>query len=198
MPNSLHNSVIPNNSAVPSSRCESTKACASLSVGVTARTPWGRGRDDLGREAVNATLEFGLRASDDALQTHGDAHVACHLELAHHEAGGGLQIAGEHGVQVFKRDADRAVGIQVDVADGVGRGFCVNANDTILAAVKFQGGVKAAVGTDFGANGFGAGFEVHGVPCEKSWHQMQGIDRGWMLSGSHDVKYRGNTYTQSG
>src|SRR3990167_568488 len=151
MPNSRHSSVMPNSSAVPSSRWEATKACASATV---------------------VSVATGL---NDTLQAHGDAHIATDLELAGHEAGGRFQVAVQQGLQVLQRDAHGAIGIGVVVAHAVGGAHAVDDDHAVGAHVELQGGVEAAVGAHFGADGFGCGGEGHGGFLV-SWREVRA---GW-------------------
>src|SRR3546814_2680185 len=46
------------------------------------------------------------------------AHVSLHLQLAHHEGGGGVEVAGDQRLEVVHRQGDGAVGLGILVADG--------------------------------------------------------------------------------
>src|SRR3546814_4746506 len=86
------------------------------------------------------------------------AHVSLHLQLAHHEGGGGVEVAGDQRLEVIHRQGDGAVGLGILVADGAGS--AVDEDDAVVAEIEFHGGIEAAR-ADALAHGLGDLFERH-------------------------------------
>src|SRR5260370_34355883 len=74
----------------------------------TSPSEWGRKADPDSSDGALA---------QNALQLHGDAHVAFDLELAGHERRHAVELAVDHVVEVAERHVERAVGGLVVVAD---------------------------------------------------------------------------------
>src|SRR5258708_19324417 len=95
----------------------------------TSPSEWGRKAD--------ADLWDGALAQN-ALQLHGDAHVAFDLELAGHERRHAVELAVDHVVEVAERHVERAVGRLVVVADGRRVGVAVDIDDALIGG-EFHG-----------------------------------------------------------
>src|SRR6185369_15651316 len=74
----------------------------------------------------------GSGLAKDALQLHGDAHVAFDLELAGHESGHAVELAGDHVGEVAEVHAQGAVGGLVVIGNGRRILVAVDEDDTLV------------------------------------------------------------------
>src|SRR6185503_19007237 len=63
------------------------------------------------------TRSLSAQLREHALQLHRVGHIALDLELAHHERGHAVELAGGHLLPVVPADLDRGVGVAIVVAD---------------------------------------------------------------------------------